>query len=369
MLQGIHAIIADDDAMSLEMLSSTLSRQGVQCTAATNGREALSALESKPNTDIVLLDIQMPVMDGFEVLSQYKGNPYLSHIPVIVLAANHDEKLKSLKLGADDFLAKPYDLEELELRIIKLVQSRRLAQSSKKAKKEFLAIASHELRTPLTHIMGLTELLDDEHIGKEQREIISLLKHATGALTSVISDILNYAQLDHGSVSTIDLFSLRGVMDAVFSIQRAKAEKKGIRLELSMVDEISDVLLGPSFFVQKIFSILLDNAIKFTTKGEIRVTVNEEYLSKRNSRFHCSVSDTGMGIPAEFHNKIFEPFVQVDSSTTRSFDGIGLGLALARRMVEQMGGTIGVTNSECQGSCLNFSFCCNLHESSTVNPV
>ncbi|MDR3581182.1 MAG: hybrid sensor histidine kinase/response regulator [Oryzomonas sp.] len=369
MLQGIQAIIADDDEMSLEMLSSTLRWQGVQCTAATNGREVLTALESRPHTDIVLLDIQMPVMDGFEVLSQCKGNPCLSNIPVIALAANHDEKLKSLKLGADDFLAKPYDPEELELRICKLVQSRRLAQSSQKAKKNFLAIASHELRTPMAQIMGLTDMLDDEHIGNEQREIISLLKHATGGLTSVISDILNYAQLDHGALSTLDLFSLRGVIAAVLGIQTVKAEKKGIRLELNMVDEISDILIGPSFFVQKVFSILLDNAIKFTTKGEIRVTVREEYLSKHNSRFYCSVSDPGIGIPAEFHNKIFEPFVQVDSSTTRNFDGIGLGLALAKRMVEQMGGTIGVTNSEDQGSCLDFSFCCDLHESFGVNPA
>jgi signal transduction histidine kinase len=186
------------------------------------------------------------------------------------------------------------------------------------------------------------------------------LKHATSGLTGVISDILNYAQLDHGTLNTLDLFSLRGVMAAVFSIQKVKAEKKGIRLELNMTDAISDVLIGPSYFIQKVFSILLDNAIKFTTKGEIHVSVREESLSKHKSRFHCSVSDPGIGIPAEFHNKIFEPFVQVDSSTTRNFNGIGLGLAIAKRMVEQIGGTICVADREGQGSCFSFSFCCDV---------
>jgi signal transduction histidine kinase len=363
MLHGIQAIIADDDEMSRAMLSLTLGEHGVLCTAVANGSEALDALNSNPNTDIVLLDIQMPVMDGFEVLSHYKGNPYLSGIPVIVLTANHAEKIKSLKLGADDFLAKPYDLEELKLRIIKLVHSCRLAQSSKRAKKDFLSIASHELRTPLNHIMGLAEILNDEPIGSEQREIIGLLKHATSELTNVISDILNYAQLDHGALGTLEVFSLRGAVERALTAQERVAERKGIQLTCCIADDVSDALYGPTFLVQKVFFILLDNAVKFASKGEIRVTVREESLGKHNSRFYCSVSDPGIGIPAAFHTKIFEPFTQVDSSTTRNYNGIGLGLALAKRMVEQMDGTISVASDEGQGSSFTFSFRCELHHS------
>jgi len=363
MLQGIQVIIADDDEMSRAMLSLTLGEHGALCTAVANGREALDALGSNPNTDIVLLDIQMPVMDGFEVLSHYKGNPYLSNIPVIVLTANHDEKLKSLKLGADDFLAKPYDLEELKLRIIKLVHSYRLVQSSNRAKRDFLSIASHELRTPMNRIMGLAEILNDEPIDSAQREIIGLLKHATCDLTNVIRDILNYAQLDDGVPGTLELFSLRGAVERALTVQEEVAEKKGIQLECCIADDVSDALKGPSFFVQKVFSILLDNAVKFASKGEIRVTIREESLGKHNSRFYCSVSDPGIGIPTAFHKKIFEPFTQVDSSTTRNFNGIGLGLALAKRMVEQMGGTISVASDEGHGSSFTFSFSCELHHS------
>jgi len=362
MLQGIEAIIADDDELSLELLSSVLGMQGARCTAVANGREVLGALESNPNADIVLLDLQMPVKDGFEVLSHCKSDPSLSTIPIIVLAANKDERLKSLKLGADDFLAKPYDLEELELRIIRLVQSRRLMQKSRRANGDFLAIASHELRTPMAIITGLTDLLNDEHMGSEQKEMTSLLKHAIGGLNSVISDILLYAELDHGVRSSSDLFSLRGVIDAVFSLQKAKADKKGIGLELDMADVISDVLVGPSCLVQKVFSILLDNAIKYTVAGEISVIVREECLGAHNSRFHCSVSDPGRGIPVEFHDRIFEPFFHADSSAIRHFNRIGLGLALAKRMVEQMEGDIQLANQEGQGSCFNFSFCCNALE-------
>ena len=361
MLNGIRIIAADDDMMSLAMLSALLESLGVLCTAVTNGREALDALEAHPDTDIVLLDIQMPVMDGFEVLSQCKANPCLCDIPVIVLSAEHHEKFNALKLGADDFLAKPYDLDELELRITRLIQWRRLTQSSRRAKNEFLTIASRELRTPMNHIMGLAEHLHGKNLDNEQRELVDQLKQATGSLTGTIRDILNYVQLDLGSVSAmVEPFSLRAMVQRALDSQKEALRQSGVRLEFSIAEDVSDTLNGPSFYVYKVFDILVENAVKFSSEGEISISIREEPLGGHSSRFICSVNDTGIGIHAELQEKIFEPFVQADSSDTRKHGGIGLGLAIAKRMLELMGGSISVTSNRGMGSSFNFSFNCNV---------
>jgi len=368
MLEGIKILAADDDDMSLEMLTSILGSQGALCTAVANGREAMDRLESDPDIDIVLLDLQMPVMDGFEVLAQCKGNPYLCDIPVIVMAANHLEKLKSLKLGADDFLAKPYDLEELELRISRLMQSQQHVQAAKQAKREFLAIASHELRTPMLQITALSGLLDDKELGDEQRELVNQLKLATGGLTAIVSDILNYVQLDHGSSKTLmEPFSLRATVQGALDAGKQAADEKYMQLVLSLDDEVSDALNGPSFYLYKVISILVTNAIRFSSGGSVRIAIREESLGKHSSQFYCSVNDEGESIPASFHDRIFEPFVQLDSSESRRFEGLGLGLAIAKRMVELIGGTIYLKSSSGVGNSFNFSFLCDLQGAADIS--
>ncbi|MBW4054078.1 MAG: hybrid sensor histidine kinase/response regulator [Proteobacteria bacterium] len=361
MFKGINILAVDDDELSVEMLAAILESRGAFCTKAANGREAMDILEANPDIDIVLLDLQMPVMDGFEVLLHCKSNLKISDKPIIVMATNHHEKLKSLQLGADDFMSKPYDLDELELRLNKLVQTHYLTQSAKQAKREFLSIASHELRTPLHHIMGLGELLDVENLGDEQRELVGLLKDATANMANTIKNILNYFQFELGAVSaSVEPFSLRVTIQNALEALIASADKKGIRLECSIAADVSDSLIGPSFYIQRVLGILLENAVKFSYDGEIRIVVKEEPLGRFGSRFSCSISDHGIGIPAEFHGKIFEPFTQVDNSNTRKYGGIGLGLAIAMRLAEQMGGTITVQNGKGAGSSFNFTFYCHL---------
>lgn len=361
MLKGTKLLVVDDDCMSLEMLTTMLSGQGVLCTAAVNGRAAMDMLESSPDFDLMLLDLQMPVMNGFEVIEQCKGNPFLNDIPIIVMATDRQERLRSLKLGAEDFLAKPYDLEELELRITRLVQSRRQIQAAKQAKHDFLAVASHELRTPMNQIIGLADLLSDANLDGDQREYVNLLKLSTVSLTDIIRNILNFVQLDHSSTrSAVEPFSLQATLQKVLETYTAAADNKGLTLTLNCPNDISDTLTGPSFYIYKVTGILLDNAIKFSTTGQISINITEENLDGHSSRFCCSICDQGIGIPAEFHEKVFEPFVQVDSSSTRKYEGIGLGLAIAKRMVELMGGTIYIAHSSHEGSSFNFSFQCDV---------
>lgn len=360
MLTGVRVVVADDDEVSLVMLTTILEELGVVCTACTNGKRALEALKAAPDTtDILLLDIEMPVMNGYEVLQHMKRDSRLADIPVIVLSANRDEKLSALKLGADDFLTKPYEIEELKLHFAKLVQWRRLTQSAKRAKNEFIAVVSHELRTPMNQILGLAELLNGETLTDGQSELLDLLRGAAEDMTGMIRDILNYSQMEHGAPQEMGApFSLRTVVNSVLEAPQKEPSKNSRNMCLEIGDSITDTLNGYSFGVYKVLSILVDNAVKFTSNGSITISIREEPIGNSVSRFLCSVSDNGPGIPPGFHDRIFEPFVQLDSSRTRRHDGLGLGLALAKRLVEQMGGTIGVKSEVGRGSTFHFSFQC-----------
>lgn len=362
MLKGIHAVVAADDELSLVMLSTLLDGQGAHCTTVTNGKLAMKLLEAHPDTiDIVLLDARMPVMDGFDVLAQCKENPYLSDIPVIVLASDHHEKLRALTLGADDFLARPYDSEELELRITKLVRSRRLAQITRLTTYEFLNNATHLLCTPMHQISGLTELLTDAGLGNEEREHVDLIRHATARLSDTMRHIITYVQLGHSTARAIaEPFSLRATVQSALESREIEAAAKGIKLTFTITDSVSDSLNGPGFYVYKVFRFLIENAVKFSPDGDICIAIAEESCGSFGSRFYCSVSDQGIGIPPEFQESIFEPFVRVDTSPTRKHEGSGLGLAIVKRMVELMGGTICVISDGTKGCAFYFSFICNL---------
>jgi signal transduction histidine kinase len=158
-------------------------------------------------------------------------------------------------------------------------------------------------------------------------------------------------------------FSLRATVQAAIDAQNGTAGNKIITIESDIQNEVSDALNGPSLYVYEVFSILLDNATKFSSEGNIRISIKEQSLGREESRFYCCVSDQGIGVPEKFREKIFDPFVQIDSSDTRKYGGIGLGLAIAKRMVELMGGTISVESNNDKGSTFKFSFNCNLQGS------
>lgn len=357
MQEGIRLLAVDDDEMSLEMLTSILSSLGIQCTKAANGREAIEILASGRDIDILLTDIEMPEMSGIEVVSQCRLNPFLKDLPIVVLASNRDEKIKALKSGADDFLAKPYDLEELEIRISRLIGARQQAQLAKRAKNDFLAVASHELRTPLQTIAGLSGMLDIEGMSIEQQEIISNIKKTNWGLAETIRNIISFVQLDEGATSAVHgEFSLREMVRDAIKLEEELAATHGNNLLLNIVDTVSDTLIGVPFYLHKVLTILIENAIKFSMGGTIHITINEERIDAVQSRIICSVSDCGIGIPAEFLAKVFEPFVQVEGPETRKYGGIGLGLAVAKRMVELMGGTINVQSEPGAGSLFKFTF-------------
>jgi signal transduction histidine kinase/ActR/RegA family two-component response regulator len=225
---------------------------------------------------------------------------------------------------------------------------RELEQASR-AKSAFLATMSHEIRTPMNGVLGLTEVLLSGPLEVETREKLTLVRESGHTLVALINDILDYSKIEAGMLSvTATDFDLRALADEVTSLHRAAAQLKGVGLVLSFEGTLPRTVRGDGLRLRQVLSNLVANAVKFTERGEVRVVVSQAPAEPLRLRF--SVADTGIGISSMAVGKLFSPFEQAESSTTRRFGGTGLGLALSRNLVRLMGGDIAVESVEGVGS-------------------
>lgn len=344
-------LIVDDIAQNIQLIGAVLKAQGYKISFAQNGQQALDVIQSY-EFDLILLDIMMPGIDGFETIQRIKQIPAYKEVPVIFLTAKEDADsvAKGFELGGVDYIKKPFNKTELLARIKTHLTIKKQKDDLKKlndTKDMFFSIISHDLKNPFHTLIGLTELLIDSKdlfSPEEEKKALTEMHHTAKHTYSLFDNILQWAKLNQGRLEpTFQIETLPDIINSELELLKAQATKKKINIstELAKMPEIE----VDKNMIKTIIRNLVSNAIKFTKNGG---TVTIKSIDQ-NQYVELSVSDNGIGIAPEYQNEIF---YQKHKATygTNNEKGTGLGLYLVKELVELHNGKITVESELDKGT-------------------
>lgn len=376
-----NILIVDDRPENLLTLESILDSPELNIIKASSGNEAL-ALMWEHEFALVLLDVQMPVMDGFETAEIMRSREKTKNIPIIFITAISKDRshvFRGYESGAVDYLYKPLDMDvlrskikafieffrhknalqrttrQLEKTIKELESAKRTAEEATHAKSMFLATMSHEIRTPLNGIIGMSDLLLAETESAEQSEKVKAIKDSGESLLEIINDILDVSKIEADRMEIEHIpFSLQELSSKIAKMIAVKAGEKNLALQFELAPDLPDEVVGDPLRIRQVLLNLLSNAIKFTSKGTIQLTIHLIRREGERALIEFAVVDQGIGISPDQIGRLFQTFQQADHTISRKFGGTGLGLFISQRLVSMMGGQIEVSSKLNQGS--RFSF-------------
>ncbi|MEN0059974.1 MAG: response regulator [Bdellovibrio sp.] len=371
-LEKTKILIVDDRHENIIAMRELIKSDDILIYSALNADEALSLVLDN-DFALALLDVQMPVVSGFDLARLIRGVNKTRHLPVIFVTAEQRDQaiiFEGYETGAIDLLFKPLDpyivrskiqafvkldrqSKLLREQVIELENLRKKAEEANFSKSQFLANMSHEIRTPLASVLGFSDVLSQGFLDEEERkECLSAIRRNGELLLRLIDDILDLSKIEAQQIQLVrSEFCLDEVLTDLETTLTLRAQQKGIELKIQRPSGRTWHFISDSMRIKQVFINVIGNAIKFTEKGAVEVSVNvqedhKNTLSAKHATLQFRVKDSGIGISEEERQKLFKPFSQADASTRRRFGGTGLGLVISRHLAQSLGGDLKLVSSQ-----------------------